>query len=612
MLSKKDTWLFANRPVRYVALLLALLCVFVFAQTGTAIEVRRVELLESSQAEVPPDTAAWRPFVLPYQKPLDQLDAGYAWFRITLPPPQSPVAQGLYVNNHMYGIKVWLNGAEVGGSEAPPGKQATGWNLPLLMRLPEGAWHDGDNVMMVRLELHRFTNVLASVYVGPYDDLWPLWQARHFTQGHLSQLSFYLCLVMGLFMLGLWSQRRHDTQYLWFGLSALCWAVPMLYMAVTYAPIRHDWFLVLTLVAINAYGITSIRCLHRLLQLHHPRIEALHLASVGLISLMEAVAPASMIMPLSLLADTIALLTLLNVLRLSLPLAFRQGHAEARLVMAMAAVALVLFSRDVYEFLSATRSNTMIGSGTYMQYAFPLILLVFFVILIRRFVSALQDSEQLNRELEQRVAAIDAQLQASYAANRAWELKEATESQKQKIYRDLHDDVGARLVSIMHARESTEQSRLAQSALASLRETVSSGNFQDEKLFDLLTDAGHNIEARCHNSDLSFQTPQLEAVPEVTFSGNHCYHLKRILQEVVSNIIKHAGATEVAMAVAVEAGTLVVTLTDDGVGISSAAVAGNGMTNIRYRAREIGAEVAWLAGPDGRGCSFRLWLSLPG
>lgn len=612
MLPKKDTWLFANRSVRYALLLLAFLASSVLAQTGDAVEVRRVELLESDEPVLPADAAGWRPFVLPYQRPLDRLDAGYAWFRFTLPAPQTTLPQSLYVNNHMYGIKVWLNGIDVGGSEAPPGKQATGWNLPLLLRLPPAAWRDGDNTMVIRLELHRFTNVLASVYVGSHDQLWPLWQERHFTQGQLSQVSFYLCLVMGLFMLGLWSQRRHDTQYLWFGLSALCWAVPMLYMAVSYAPFRHDRFLVLTLVAINAYGIASIRFLHRLLQLHHPRIETFHLASVGLISLMEAVAPAGMIMPLSLVADTIALLTLLNVLRLTLPLALRQGHPEAKLVMAMAIVALVLFGRDVYEFLSAERSNTMISSGTYMQYAFPLILLVFFLILIRRFVTALQEAEQLNRELEQRVAAIDAQLQASYAANRAWELKEATESQKQKIYRDLHDDVGARLVSIMHARESGEQARLAQSALASLRETVSSGNFQDEKLAELLTDAAHNIEARCHNSDLSFQAPQLDQLPDITLSGNHCYHIKRILQEVVSNIIKHAGATEVVMAVAAQDGVLEVTVTDDGKGIGTAAMAGNGMTNIRYRAREIGAVAQWRSGPDGHGCCFRLELSLQG
>ncbi|MES2606215.1 MAG: ATP-binding protein, partial [Pseudomonadota bacterium] len=175
---------------------------------------------------------------------------------------------------------------------------------------------------------------------------------------------------------------------------------------------------------------------------------------------------------------------------------------------------------------------------------------------------------------------------------------------------DLHDDVGARLVSIMHARESDEQSRMAQSALSSLRETVSSGNFQDEKLFDLLTDASHNIEARCHNSDLSYTAPQLEGVPDIIISGNRCYHLKRILQEVVSNIIKHAGATEVSMHVSHADDVLVLALLDDGRGLSAADIAGNGMTNIRFRAKEIGGEARWHSGPTSQGCRFELRLSL--
>lgn len=609
---KKDTWLLANRPVRFWwLLLLALQAIPAVGQVGNTVAIRRVELLENNDALLPPATAEWRPYVLPYQKPLDRIDAGYAWFRFMLPAPATDTLQSLYINNHMYGIKVWLNREEIGGSDAPPGRQATGWNLPLLLRLPASAWHQGnDNEVVIRLELHRFTNVLASVFVGSHDDLWPLWQQRHFSQGQLSQFSFYLCLVMGLFMLGLWACRRHDTEYLWFGVSSLCWSVPMLYMAVSYAPIRHDWFLLLTLISINFYGVTSLRFLHRLLQMNLPQVEGWHLSLITAVSVIEVFASAKLIMPMSLLADAISLVVLLNVLRLTVRLALQRGHPEARLIIAMAGVALVMFSRDVYEFLSAARSNTMIGSGTYMQYAFPLILVVFFLLLIRRFVSALQEAEQLNSELEQRVAAIDTQLQASYTANRAWELKEATEQQKQKIYRDLHDDVGARLVSIMHARESNEQSKLAQSALASLRETVSSGNFQDEKLADLLTDACHNIEARCHNSDLSFLSPPLDHVPDVTFSGNRCYHLKRILQEVVSNIIKHAHATEVAMQVVVTDAMLELSLADDGLGLPAGVEAGNGMTNIRFRAREIGGEAAWFANPAGRGCCFRLSLAL--
>ena len=138
---KKLIWLFTNRPVRFcLLLLLALVDLQAHAQAGNAIAIRRVELLESTEASLPATIADWRPFVLPYQKPLDRIDAGYAWFRFTLPSPDSDEMQSLYINNHMYGIKVWLNGEEVGGSDAPPGRQATGWNLPLLLRLPASAW----------------------------------------------------------------------------------------------------------------------------------------------------------------------------------------------------------------------------------------------------------------------------------------------------------------------------------------------------------------------------------------------------------------------------------------------------------------------------------------
>jgi signal transduction histidine kinase len=608
---KKRLWRPVNRAVRVLlAVFAAQMCV---AAAELSAEVERIVQVQwqESTASVPSQlTGLWQDFRLPYQQPLDTVALPYAWFRFQVAAPANDTLQSLYINNHMYGVQVWMNGMLVGGSTAPPGKQATGWNLPLLVPLPQAYWRSGENEIVVRLDLQRFTNVLASVLVGPDSELRPLWQQRHFWQGKVSLFSFFLCVIMGLFMLGLWTCRRHDTQYLWFGLSSVAWSVPMLYMSVTYAPIPHDVFLVLTLIAINVYAVCALRFVHRMLDLKFPRLERLHVLVISVISVFQLLVSASTIMQLTTLADTLSLLVLLHALVFSVRLARQPDNYQARLFLLMALAALLFFSHDVYEFFSASRSNTSIASGTSMQYAFPVILAAFFLVLIRRFVTALQDSERLNRELEQRVAAIDQQLQASYAANRAWELKEATEKQKQKIYRDLHDDVGARLVSIMHARESGEQSRMAQSALSSLRETVSSGNFQDENLPDLLTDASHNIESRCHNSELSFIAPQLEGLPNVVISGNHCYHLKRILQEVVSNIIKHAGATEVQMQVSHSDNQLIIQLQDDGRGLSPAARAGNGMTNIRFRAREIGGEAVWRSESSVPGCRFELRLTL--
>lgn len=608
---KKDIRRLANRAVRFFLVFFAVQTGFAADELSTDVErIVQVQLQEADATAPQQLTAAWQDFRLPYQRQLDVIDTRYAWFRFSVSAPAGTELQSLYINNHMYGVQVWMNGERVGGSNAPPGKAATGWNLPLLIPLPQGYWRSGDNEMVVRLELQHFTNVLASVFVGPDSELRPLWQARHFWQGQMSLFSCVLCLIMGLFMLGLWAYRRQDTQYLWFAISSLAWSVPMLYMSLDYALLPHDWFLVLTLLAVNVYSVCSLYFVHRLLELQYPRLERWYVITIVVLSVLQLLASAAALMPLTSLADTLSLLMLLHAVARSVPLALQPGHYRARLFLVMAVVALLLFSHDVYEFLSVSRSNTSVGSSTSMQYAFPLILVMFFLILIKRFVAALQEAEQLNRELEQRVAAIDQQLQASYAANRAWELKEATEKQKQKIYRDLHDDVGARLVSIMHARESEEQSRMAQSALSSLRETVSSGNFQDEKLFDLLTDASHNIEGRCHNSDLSFASPQLEGLPDIVISGNRCYHLKRILQEVVSNIIKHAGATEVSMQVSHAGNELTILLQDDGRGVSAAVTAGNGMTNIRFRAREIGGQAHWHSAPPAPGCRFELRLLL--
>ena len=74
---KKLIWLFTNRPVRFCwLLLLALVDLQAHAQAGNAIAIRRVELLESTEASLPATIADWRPFVLPYQKPLDRIEAG--------------------------------------------------------------------------------------------------------------------------------------------------------------------------------------------------------------------------------------------------------------------------------------------------------------------------------------------------------------------------------------------------------------------------------------------------------------------------------------------------------------------------------------------------------
>jgi len=83
----------------------------------------------------------------------------------------------------------------------------------------------------------------------------------------------------------------------------------------------------------------------------------------------------------------------------------------------------------------------------------------------------------------------------------------------------------------------------------------------------------------------------------------------RIVQEVVSNVCRHARATRVRLGVHLsDEGVFVLTLEDDGQGFDAdnrKARGGRGLAGIRARASIIDAEVSWRRRPEG-GTAFGL------
>lgn len=65
-------------------------------------------------------------------------------------------------------------------------------------------------------------------------------------------------------------------------------------------------------------------------------------------------------------------------------------------------------------------------------------------------------------------------------------------------------------------------------------------------------------------------------------------HVLAIVNEALSNVVRHAQARQVWVATARHNGRLHVTVTDDGIGFSGEQVAGFGLRNMRYRARLLG------------------------
>jgi len=84
-----------------------------------------------------------------------------------------------------------------------------------------------------------------------------------------------------------------------------------------------------------------------------------------------------------------------------------------------------------------------------------------------------------------------------------------------------------------------------------------------------------------------------EAIDEVLTESSRLA-LLLVVREALSNVSRHAHATSVMIAVAVEADRLVVVVTDDGVGLPDQ-VAESGLGNVRTRARQHGGSMDLLA-----------------
>jgi signal transduction histidine kinase len=229
----------------------------------------------------------------------------------------------------------------------------------------------------------------------------------------------------------------------------------------------------------------------------------------------------------------------------------------------------------------------------YTQFAFPLLLVVFAAILMNRFLSALSLAENLNAVLEAKVEVSRQLIEQSYAERRQLELQQAAEQERQTIYRDLHDDVGSKLLSIVHAGRDNKLGELARTALESLRSAVSRAKSEAQPLDCFLQDMNEETRLRLEGSGHRLDWSQPKQLPETVISTERVFNLNQVFRELVSNLIRHANASIISFNFSTSDSAWVFELIDNGVGLSSSSAPGNGLNNINQRVSEINASLRW-------------------
>lgn len=208
------------------------------------------------------------------------------------------------------------------------------------------------------------------------------------------------------------------------------------------------------------------------------------------------------------------------------------------------------------------------------------------------------------------------------------EMENMLHEERERISRDLHDNVGAQITNLITGlemgtiqvkRNQTDEATLlltqldadARKAMADLRETIWMLDQEDipfVSFYDHVADYLRKQQRYLGGMETSLK----ERVGEqIHLNPAQSLNMMRIIQEALNNARKHAEATRFTITFTSEQQILNLTITDNGCGFSSSPSDdnGHGLVNMKNRARSIGA-VYNLTSTPNEGTTVKVKLKL--
>lgn len=187
------------------------------------------------------------------------------------------------------------------------------------------------------------------------------------------------------------------------------------------------------------------------------------------------------------------------------------------------------------------------------------------------------------------------------------ETQNKLQEQRLRISRDLHDNIGSQLTFIISSIDNLKYfdlekdklvskfdniSNFTKNTITELRDTIWAMNKNAISIEDLEIRVTNFIEnAKLATQGISFIFSIDNSIDAgYEFSSVEGMNIYRIIQEAINNAIKHAHATRIRVFLEQKNATMILSVTDNGIGFSESETdLGNGLNNMKKRAQELGA-----------------------
>lgn len=605
---------------RWIVFIFALIMALDAARTAVAepavMTIDRGESVLSDSMIPPPDSVSWQPISLPdnWQRSRPGF-SGQVWYRLAFHTLAAKRTHALYVpHNSAAEIEFFINGEPLSLSRAYGDPRITELQRPLIFTVPPIMLRDHDNVLQVRVvgsAEHR--HGLSRLTIGSGLVVRPqYYEPRYDLQVQSIAMFGAALLVAGLLALSVWLDERREPVILWFGVTALAWALSA-YLLVWPPSVENFHIRQLLLFAmLHLYVMPLVVLCLRTGGARYRRLEAVlwsgFAAACGAAVFLNferypALAQAASVARLVLTISALAWLVRVGVREHRWPL-YSLGLA---LVMV-----IVLSGYDWARWMGFADFDNLLLT----PFAMPFLILALGASSLERHLSMTRALERGKRELEQRVAEKVREVEQTYVQMQRVLRQQAVLRERQHIMADMHDGLGSGLIGLLSQvrNRSADLPQIEQrlnDILTDLRAIVDSLQPVEGDLGVVLGNIRYRMTNAIEASHVKFEW-RVEPLPALDdLAPDKVLSIQRIVLEALSNSLRHAAASSITVSAnyVADRNAIAIVVADDGVGFGAETTPRrHGLRNMRSRARRIGIQIDIDSAP-GRGTRVTLELA---